>query len=222
MPTQSDTGSFFSETSNQNERILFTSESVGEGHPGNAPALLSLTQMSSTNECLYLSPPLPSPTLGITSMVMTLTKAVTPSLPHWLHCQSSELQLRTYLARARSCCSVIFPPQRVETAVQSQGLSPSKPLLSFPRSYFWPIMRKSLPCMRLYYSGNATIQLIYVTISIDLINWKQIKLFLWKRRWPECVFMEPASITACTCCEGLQMFPDEKYFVSFSFNKRGY
>ena len=35
MPTQSDTGSFFSETSNQNERILFTSESVGEGHPGN-------------------------------------------------------------------------------------------------------------------------------------------------------------------------------------------
>jgi S-adenosylmethionine synthetase len=33
MPTQSDTGSFFSETSNQNERILFTSESVGEGHP---------------------------------------------------------------------------------------------------------------------------------------------------------------------------------------------
>ena len=34
MPAQSDTGSFFSETSNQNERILFTSESVGEGHPG--------------------------------------------------------------------------------------------------------------------------------------------------------------------------------------------
>ena len=34
MPTQTDTGSFFSETSNQNERILFTSESVGEGHPG--------------------------------------------------------------------------------------------------------------------------------------------------------------------------------------------
>jgi len=33
MPAQSDTGSFFSETSNQNERILFTSESVGEGHP---------------------------------------------------------------------------------------------------------------------------------------------------------------------------------------------
>jgi len=33
MPTQTDTGSFFSETSNQNERILFTSESVGEGHP---------------------------------------------------------------------------------------------------------------------------------------------------------------------------------------------
>jgi len=33
MPTQSDTGSFFSETSSQNERILFTSESVGEGHP---------------------------------------------------------------------------------------------------------------------------------------------------------------------------------------------
>jgi len=33
MPAHSDTGSFFSETSNQNERILFTSESVGEGHP---------------------------------------------------------------------------------------------------------------------------------------------------------------------------------------------
>ena len=33
MPAQSNTGSFFSETSNESERILFTSESVGEGHP---------------------------------------------------------------------------------------------------------------------------------------------------------------------------------------------
>jgi len=32
MPAQTDTGSFFSETS-QDEKILFTSESVGEGHP---------------------------------------------------------------------------------------------------------------------------------------------------------------------------------------------
>ena len=33
MPSSTDTGSAFSETQN-NERILFTSESVGEGHPG--------------------------------------------------------------------------------------------------------------------------------------------------------------------------------------------
>jgi len=41
MPAQSDTGSFFSETSNQNERILFTSESVGEGHPDKMCDLVS-------------------------------------------------------------------------------------------------------------------------------------------------------------------------------------
>ena len=33
MPASTDTGNAFSETSN-NEKILFTSESVGEGHPG--------------------------------------------------------------------------------------------------------------------------------------------------------------------------------------------
>jgi len=33
MPSSTETGSAFSETSNNNERILFTSESVGEGHP---------------------------------------------------------------------------------------------------------------------------------------------------------------------------------------------
>jgi len=41
MPAHSDTGSFFSETSNQNERILFTSESVGEGHPDKMCDLVS-------------------------------------------------------------------------------------------------------------------------------------------------------------------------------------
>ena len=33
MESKSDTGCSSSETSNQKERILFTSESVGEGHP---------------------------------------------------------------------------------------------------------------------------------------------------------------------------------------------
>ena len=34
MPASTETGSAFTETNSNNEKILFTSESVGEGHPG--------------------------------------------------------------------------------------------------------------------------------------------------------------------------------------------
>ena len=43
MPASTETGSAFSETSN-NEKILFTSESVGEGHPGKEKAKKKLTE----------------------------------------------------------------------------------------------------------------------------------------------------------------------------------
>ena len=56
MPAQSDTGSFFSETSNQNERILFTSESVGEGHPGKSLYLACFFLLN-----ILHPPPTPNP-----------------------------------------------------------------------------------------------------------------------------------------------------------------
>ena len=123
MPTQTDTGSFFSETSNQNERILFTSESVGEGHPGNYIVL---------EKCIFVwshpSEPLPKE---------LLTKATTPSRATALSATASFefsfdiLSLWLVLAAQSD-----FPSW--EQQLCRDFLLLNLPcLLSFRQSYFW-------------------------------------------------------------------------------------